>query len=62
MSNELLLFKGLLSDLPSERQEKIKTMSQELKNQVAENGEDGVLAFTLAALEIQETVYSHSGE
>ena len=56
MSNELLLFKGLLFDLPSERQEKIKTMSQELKKQVAENGEDGVLAFTLAALEIQETV------
>ena len=56
MSNELLRFKGLLFDLPSECQEKIKTMSQELKKQVAENGEDGVLAFTLAALEIQETV------
>ena len=56
MSNELLLLKGLLSDLPSERQEKIKNMSQELKKQVAENGEDGFLAFTLAALEIQETV------
>ena len=56
MNKDSLLLKGFLSDLPSERQEKIKNLYQELKKQIEENGEDGLLAFTMTALEIQKTV------
>ena len=54
MMSELLMLKGLLSDLPVEQQQKIKEITEEFKNKIKEEGENGLLAFTMAALELQE--------
>lgn len=50
---QYLAFLGMLSQLPEEQQEKIRTLSQVFREAVADNGNEGMLAFALVGLEMQ---------
>ncbi len=55
MSNSkthLLLLKGAMFDLSPEEQATVRTWADELKAQVAERGELGFVAISLASLEL----------
>jgi hypothetical protein len=53
-SPELLMFKGILSELSPEESEQVATAHSEMKAVVAKYGDAGHLAFAQLALEMQD--------
>lgn len=57
MNRDLQMLKGKLFDLPSEKQDKIKSLVAEFNKRATEEGTEGLIALELAGLSVQ-TVYS----
>ena len=49
---ELLMMKGMLSEFPAERQQKVKDLIKELTQTIQDGGDDGLIALSFVALEI----------
>lgn len=49
---ELLMMKGMLSEFPAERQQKVKDLIKELTQTIQDGGDDGLIALSIVALEI----------
>ncbi len=52
---DLLVLKGLISDMPEETQQQIMEFSETLRNLVLEKGKVGMIAYSLVGLELQES-------
>lgn len=49
---ELLILKGLISDLPQEHRDKILALRDQLKTIITESGDDGLIALSLVGAEL----------
>lgn len=54
MNAQLLVLKGLISDMPEESQTKIKETADKIRILVKENGEEGSVAMAYVGLEMQD--------
>lgn len=57
MNNDLLMFKGIISDLTQEQRDNILECKTKIKTLIDEYGEEGIFAFTWLGLEYQEELY-----
>lgn len=53
LTTGILVMRGLVASLPAERQALIRSIADALKQLVKDNGENGIIALTLAGVEIE---------
>jgi hypothetical protein len=51
--NDLLILKGMISDLPEERKNKINAVIAALKDLIKNAGDDGIIALAYVGIESQ---------